>query len=206
MAIRMVVKAGTKVRLIGKTAGNANMLVATLAMIEARVLTGDFLDVIVDHTELKRQLGVKPVEMITDEAALMQAVNTSIWLPIMAWRDWLQEQGAEDDLIFGLNWLIDNHKYPETTTVPNPRRIAYIWRAVESVNSYVPQALPAAIRDSIEAVYPPEGYPYYPLIRHTPFPTVQQAFWTAAVAIGRKRDKLYEKKDDNSEPEEENDS
>jgi hypothetical protein len=138
----------------------------------------------------------------TTEDVLLRAVNTSIWLPVMAWRDHLIETDAREDVIWGLTWLIDRRKFPEEMR-DSRYGIYYRWSiSVKPPHSPDPSYLPVVLIN-VDAL-------------NTTFPTIHQAFWEAAIAVAVHRKKLddpatgpavrYGEDDKDWEPEEENDS
>jgi hypothetical protein len=144
----------------------------------------------------------EPERTPTTEDVLLRAVNTSIWLPVMAWRDHLIETDAREDVIWGLTWLIDHRKFPEERRV-RPHGLCYCWSiSVVPTDSSVPYCLPG-ILCNVSGLC-------------GKFPTIHQAFWEAAIAVAAQKDKLddpatgpavrYGEDDKDWKPEEEDDS
>jgi hypothetical protein len=144
----------------------------------------------------------EPERTPTTEDVLLRAVNTSIWLPVMAWRDHLIETDAREDVIWGLTWLIDHRKFPEERP-DTPHGLCYCWSInIVPTDSSRPYCLPGVVCNAEEL--------------YGSFPTIHQAFWEAAVAIAVHRKKLddpatgpavrYGEDDKDWKPEEEDDS
>lgn len=127
---------------------------------------------------------------VTTEEALLSAVNTSIWLPVMAWRDHLIETGAKEDVVYGLTWLIDHKKFPEEGRFEsdNYNAIAYRW-LVDEGDGYAAHRLPVALRRDIEVLSRADTHSRPGVVARV-FKTIHQAFWVAAVSIAANKDKI----------------
>jgi hypothetical protein len=143
----------------------------------------------------------------TTEEALLAAVNESRFLAIMAWRDWMIENDYKEEVINGLNWLINYRKYPaegtyytESPLSGAPRKVGHYW-LVDATGSpwplTPPNVLPQVIRESIEDVIVTSRIhdSVHCDVKPKMFNTVHEAFWSAAVAIGKNINNLHEKKE-----------
>jgi hypothetical protein len=133
--------------------------------------------VTVTARDLARALPEKePERAPTTEDVLLRAVNTSIWLPVMAWRDHLIETDAREDVIWGLTWLIDRRKFPEERP-DTPHGLCYCWTiSIHPPFSPIPHYLPTIMKGHVGL--------------DVAFPTIHQAFWEAAIAVAAQKDSL----------------
>jgi hypothetical protein len=157
--------------------GSHELGVVPLTKAEVNTVTGEYIF----HARLSDwYAGIDPPKKKepTTEDVLLRAVNTSIWLPVMAWRDHLIETDAREDVIWGLTWLIDHRKFPEERP-DTPHGLCYCWSiSVVPTDSSVPYCLPG-ILCNVSGLC-------------GKFPTIHQAFWEAAIAVAAQKDSLSE--------------
>lgn len=131
---------------------------------------------------------------VKTEDVLLAAVNSSIWLPIMAWRDFLEENGAKDDIVYGLTWLINHKRFPEEGWYKpedvNEEMTAWRW-LFDDGHDYAAHRLPPVGRDKLE-YHVRRRYTQRPEVVARVFTSIHKAFWAAAEVIGENRDKLTE--------------
>jgi hypothetical protein len=173
--------------------GSHELGVVPLTKAELNMQTGEYIL----HARLSDwYAGIDPPKKKepTTEDVLLKAVNTSIWLPVMAWRDHLIETDAREDVVWGLTWLIDHRKFPGERS-DGRHGVCYCW-SISMVPLDVPghHLLPRVVKDKFSEVMF--------------FPTIHQAFWAAAVAVAAHRDSLSDptKGPPDWKPEEEDDS
>lgn len=145
---------------------------------------------------------------VTTEEALLAAVNTTQWMPIMAWRDWLAEQGTGEKVIYGLTWLIGHKRFPEEGWFEQGdfKGTAYRWLYEKEDEPYAAHRLPPVGRDRLERLIPnPNGMRSNPIVVPRVFKTIKEAFWEAALAIGESPDKLPAMRTETNQIEDEED-